>query len=96
MKPVQSLIQAKPAKAVQPVKQVKPVPKVAQVKAVKAVKPPAKPQAVAQPSPKARTPVAKTSRVVPSVKSARGTVRTDTHNQANQVPSGAKRRRRGL
>lgn len=86
----------KPVKPIAPVKPVKQVKQVAQVQQVKAVKPPAKPQAVPQVSPKARTPVAKTSRVVPSVKGGRGVVRTDTHNQANQVPSGAKRRRRGL
>lgn len=54
------------------------------------------PAAPPQPSNMARTPVAKTSRVVPSVKTTNGrTVRTDTHNQANQLPHGAKHRGRG-
>lgn len=54
------------------------------------------PPAVAQPSPMARAPVAPTSRHVPSVKTGRGVVRTDTHNQANQVPHSAKHKGRGL
>lgn len=54
------------------------------------------PAAPPQPSSMARTPVAKTSRVVPSVKTTSGkVVRTDTHNQANQVPHHAKHRGRG-
>ena len=49
-----------------------------------------------QPSPMARAPVAPTSRVVPSVPTDRGVVRTDTHNQANQLPADAKHKGRGL
>jgi hypothetical protein len=40
--------------------------------------------------------VAKTQRAVPSVPTARGVVRTDTHNAANQLPTHAKHRGRGL
>jgi hypothetical protein len=44
----------------------------------------------------ARPPVAKTSRQVPSVPTGRGVVRTDTHNQANQIPHHAKHKGRGV
>jgi hypothetical protein len=49
----------------------------------------------AAPSPMARPPVAPTQRVVPSVQTGRGVVRTDTHNVANQVPGHAKHKGRG-
>jgi hypothetical protein len=55
------------------------------------VKTPAMPQA----SPMARPPVAQTQRVVPSVPTGRGMVRTDTHNASNQVPHHAKHKGRG-
>ena len=74
-------------------------PAVTPVPPVKVAQQVAKPMpvpAVMKPSPKAREPVAKTQRVVPSVKSARGLmVRTDTHNQANQLPAHAKHAGRG-
>lgn len=54
------------------------------------------PPPVPQPSPMARPPVAPTSRKVPSVQTGRGVVRTDTHNQANQIPHHAKHKGRGL
>lgn len=78
-------------KPVVPAKPVKPVAAVAQVKPVRGVKPPA------QPSPMARAPVAKTSRVVPGVASGRGVVRTDTHNAANNhAPAKSKHGKRGF
>lgn len=75
-----------------------PAPAVSPVPPVKAAAPVVQPKApapVAQPSPMARQPVAKTQRVVPSVPTGRGVVRTDTHNQANQVPRHAKHAGRG-
>lgn len=54
------------------------------------------PVPAAVPSPMARPPVAPTSRQVPSVPTARGVVRTDTHNAANQVPRHAKHKGRGM
>jgi hypothetical protein len=63
----------------------------------KAAKPPSVPAPGPRlPSPMARPPVAKTSRQVPGVATGRGMVRTDTHNQQNQVPHGAKHRGRGV
>jgi len=58
--------------------------------------PPAAPPVARVPSPMARPQPAPTSRQVPSVPTARGVVRTDTHNQANQVPSHAKHKGRGM
>jgi hypothetical protein len=86
---------------------VKPVAKPEQVPSmnpppmpVKAARPPAvppvSPKIPAGPSPMARPPVPKTSRQVPSVPTARGVVRTDTHNQVNQVPAHAKHKGRGV
>lgn len=81
-------------KPVKPVVPAKPVAPVVQVKPVRAVLPPAPP---AGPSPMARPPVAKTSRVVPSVSSPRGVVRTDTHNAANNhAPAKSKHGKRGF
>lgn len=78
-------------KPVVPAKPVKPVAPVVQVKPVRAVLPPA------PPSPMARPPVAKTNRVVPSVKTPRGVVRTDTHNAANNhAPAKGKHGQRGF
>lgn len=89
MKPLKPIAPVKPVKAVQPVRA---------VKAVKPIAPPPKPPTISAPkrSNMARPPVAKTQRVVPSAKSARGVVRTDTHNGANNVPAAAKHRKRGL
>lgn len=50
---------------------------------------------VAQPSPMARPPVQASQRVVPTVATGRGMVRTDTHNAANRVPAHAKHKGRG-
>jgi hypothetical protein len=48
-------------------------------------------------SPMARPPVAASQRVVPSVTTPRGVVRTDTHNAANNhVPASAKHQGRGF
>jgi hypothetical protein len=83
---------------------VTPVAVPEQVRSMKA--PPAPPKAAQPPrvpapnpdvpSPMARPPVAKTSRQVPSVPTGRGVVRTDTHNQANQIPHHAKHKGRGV
>jgi hypothetical protein len=82
---------------------VKPVAKPEQVPSMnppplppKAARPAAVPAPSAAPSPMARPPVPKTSRQVPSVPTARGVVRTDTHNQANQIPAHAKHKGRGM
>lgn len=76
-----------------------PVPTVKQPTAPAKVKQPkvaAVPPTPPVPSPMARAPVAKTNRVMPSVKNNQGrVVRTDTHNQANQLPFQAKHRGRG-
>lgn len=49
------------------------------------------------PSPMARPPVAASQRVVPSVTTPRGVVRTDTHNAANNhVPASSKHQKRGF
>jgi hypothetical protein len=49
------------------------------------------------PSPMARPPVAASQRVVPSVPTPRGVVRTDTHNAANNhVPASSKHQGRGF
>lgn len=83
-------------------KVIAPVAAPVQVPAAKAPTPPAKPRnvpappPVPQPSPMARQPVAATSRQVPSVQTARGVVRTDTHNAANQLPASAKHKGRGM
>lgn len=60
--------------------------------------PPAAPAMTAppQPSPMARAPVAASQRLVPSVQTMRGIVRTDTHNEANQLPAEAKHKGRGM
>jgi hypothetical protein len=89
MKPLKPIAPVKPVKAVQPVRA---------VKAIKPITPPAKPEPVSAPkrSNMARPPVAKTQRVVPSVQSGRGVVRTDTHNGVNAVPAAAKHKKRGL
>lgn len=62
----------------------------------KAAKPARPPAPAAKQANMARPPAAKTSRQVPSVKSNRGVVRTDTHNAQNQVPHKAKHRNRGF
>jgi hypothetical protein len=89
MKPLQPVLPVQPVKSVQPART---------VKTVKPVAAPAKPAPISLPkrSNMARPPVAKTKRVVPSVPSGRGVVRTDTHNAANQVPAAAKHKKRGL
>ncbi len=73
-----------------------PVPPVMKAKPVASPQPVAQPPLPPQPSPMARPPVAKTQRVVPSAKTPRGVMRTDTHNAANQVPHTAKHRGRGM
>lgn len=74
------------------------IPPVAMPEPVPAMAPPpmAAPAPAPSPSPMARAPVAPTSRLVPSVQTGRGVVRTDTHNQANQVPAHAKHKGRGF
>lgn len=74
-------------------------PPAAAITPMRAMKAPATPSMPAppQPSPMARKPVHATSRVVPSVKTPRGVVRTDTHNAANQhVPPSSKHQGRGF
>lgn len=80
----------------------KPIPPVAapaQIAAAPMPTPPAAPAPpapVPQPSPMARAPAAPSQRLVPSVQTGRGVVRTDTHNQANQLPADAKHKGRGF
>ena len=76
----------------QPPAALSPVPA---VKVIQQVAQPMPVPAVMRPSPMARPPVAKTQRVIPSAKTPRGVVRTDTHNQANQLPASAKWAGRG-
>lgn len=80
-------------------KPIAPVASPAQVPSAPAVTaPPAPtpPSPVPQLSPMARPPVAPTQRLVPSVQTGRGVVRTDTHNVDNQLPASAKHKGRGL